>query len=72
MKTMKTTSVAQWLTTQGMPQAAAKFTELFSNIPEVDYDGMEGFLTMVYGPEDANYVFRKIQCDVVTTMNFNL
>jgi hypothetical protein len=71
-KTMKRIKVSEWFQSQGMPQASAKFSELFDGIEDIDYKGIEGFLHIIYGPGDDEYMFRKMQCDVTTTMNFNL
>ena len=72
MRTMNTKAVVQWFQSQGMPQAAAQFSELFDEIENVDYDGIKGFLHIIYGAGDDEYIFRKMQCDVTTTMYVDL
>jgi hypothetical protein len=71
-KTMRTKSVVAWFQSQGMPQASTKFSELFKDIENVDYKGIEGFLPLIYGPGDDEYMFRKMKCDITTTMNLDL
>jgi len=65
---MNTQKVAQWFQSQGMPQAAAQFSDLFYEIENVDYAGIEGFLHIIYGAGDDEYIFRKMQCDVSTSL----
>lgn len=71
MKTMNTKSIVGWFQTQGMPQAATKFGDLFFDLEYVDYGGIEGFLHLIYGTGDDKYIFRKMQCDITTQMSLS-
>lgn len=68
MKKMKTQEVADWFQSQGMPQAAAQFRDLFDELEYVDYPGIRGFLELIYGDEDASYIMTKIRLDVPTSL----
>jgi hypothetical protein len=68
MKTMNTKAIAGWFQTQGMPQAAAQFSDLYFETEYVEYSLIERFLHKIYGTGDDAYIFRKMQCDISTQM----
>ena len=72
MKTMKTQEIVAWFQTQGMPRTAARFSDLFYEIENVDYDGIKGFLHILYGVGDDEYIFSKMKCDIKTYLTFEL
>jgi hypothetical protein len=69
MKTMNTQAIIKWFITQGMPEASAQFSELFYEIENVDYAGIKGFLHIIYGSGDDEYIFSKLRCDVSTSLS---
>ena len=71
MKTMKTLKVYEWLVIKGRATGATKLLVLFEGIEELDYPGLEAFLRIIY-KKDSEALFREMQCDVVTTLNFTL
>jgi len=71
MKTMKTLKVYEWLVNKGRATGATKLLVLFEGIEDLDYPGLEAFLKIIYR-KDSEAIFREMQCDVVTTLNFTL
>jgi len=70
MKTMRMKAVVIWFQKQGMPMAAEKFNTLFNELEVVDHKAIQAFLNIMYGVGDDEYVFRKMQCDITTTLTF--
>lgn len=63
---MKTKSIVKWFQTQGMPQAAAQFSDKFDDIEDITYQNVFSFLSMIDG--DDEYIFLKLQRDVSITI----
>lgn len=71
MRTMNTQRVAQWLDNQGMIAASKSFLSTFGHMDKVDCEGIEAFFNMTYGESDG-FIYRHMQCNVTTTMTFDL
>ena len=64
MRTMSKKAVVVWFDTQGMPQAANQFDNLFSGIENIDIKSIKEFLHVIYGTGDDEYIFSKMQGDI--------
>jgi hypothetical protein len=69
LKKMNTQSVVSWFISQGMPDAADQFGRQFSDLDNVNYGLIRGFLHVIYGSGDDEYIFSKIKCDVTTSLD---
>jgi len=72
MKTMNTQSVVAWFENQGHSTESRMFNTLFNHLTVVDHAGIEGFFAMVFHHEVYEEMFRSMQCNVTTTLTFDL
>lgn len=70
MRTMKASEVHEWLVTNHFLTPAKALREKFVLAGHVEIKDIEDLFAMYF--KRPSYIFRQMECDVTTTLHFNL